>query len=317
MTCLQPSRAALCIGLAIILSAGAGCNSECDVRPVDRLGWNPNYWPGCLAASHSLYPKVTRRAIWCLSWRAGFDDYWQLVEAVLRNAPAAENAVLVEKLPGQSEESYWYVLAIEADGKLLCYANSTDCFAFLWDEDANDPAPLGIDNPACGPARDAGGIATLRKLVEYGIHHAKGVNVHAPGGDNPAIDAGPFAVYVYRAADGASVHYVAEDLSLTPSVVRDTLPIMRLPQGRFAPSEDEMAEGMWDRLSRKEKDTWCEHYQATYAARLAVNGALRILYQHVVDSERRPPSGSGPSADRAQPAPRSCRLGWKGSTASD
>ncbi len=219
--------------------------------------------------------------MWLLSCRSDTDDYWQLVDAVVNHAGTAENAVLVEQLPGHSQESYWYVLVIEADGKLLCYANTTDCFALLKVDDANDPVPLGIENPACGPVRDAGGIATLRKLVEYGIHHAKAVNVHAPGGDNPTIDLGPLAVHIYRAADDVSVQYVVEDLSLTPSVVRGTLPITDLPRRRFAPSQDEMTEEAWDRLPRKEKDTWCEHYRATYPARVAVNGALRILYRHV------------------------------------
>lgn len=281
---LRSGRAVGAVSVVWLPLMVAGCAQPCPPRQVDRLEWSPAYWKGCLAEGVASRPVVAKRAMRLLAYRSNFEGYWKLVDCALRWGPVAERAILVERLPGHGETSYWCLLIVESEGTLKYYASTMACLACVlpaerrgaWQQEE------AMDSARSGTSRR--GVSLFRDTVDSVLQVGRS-GVLAPGGDSPVVDLGPMAIHLYRRRDRAAADFLVENMILSPGVIRGAVGIRDIPRTRNKPSAEEMQDDVWERRTPGQRMVWREHYAQTFHARAAANAALSILLRQDVAGE--------------------------------
>ena len=255
-----------------------GCAKPRDRTLISRAGWNPMYWQ-CFG--NALYlPTVTERGLHILSSRAGYDDYWTLVNLVIREAPGADQLIIVEQFSGGMRgprPDYWFVMLVQKSDRVFCYANESTPLLPVRTHGGRRIRYRRF--PAWGEVTDTAAARSLfdfmakRRIWE--THPA----VYAAG-DRPTIGMGPVLVHAYRARDGVSVSFSMEagwDY-LSEPVLFGIKDLWSLPRTKPATNGEEMMLELSEE-DKKRRRAFGKFYERSYPARVVLNGVMRVLYQ--------------------------------------
>ena len=243
----------------------------CSPRSSRNLQWNPCYWEGCLANTIGAYPRVTTVGLSALACRSGLPDYWLLVDTVREDLSDADELIIIEQVAGQSTSGYWWAVVARKGKKVLSCTNNNYWMTYL-----GESKPKTDARPTIKTREDESLASSIQSVVAQVVDNQGAL---LPVDDEPGVDLNPIMVHAYRAKDGSVRNIMAKWVQITPDSIRGDLLPELLPENRAAPMENEMSADEWSQLDDDVKARWRANDKQTYAARLLVNGAFRVLYR--------------------------------------
>jgi hypothetical protein len=272
--------------------------------PVDRAGWEPTFDRNLLrdaAYDEQLVPWVDRVQA-RVRWRLHLDDAYRLVGRILAHGGDADHLVVVERLPRNVDDDYWFGLVVRRGGRAWAYASD---LRFPWAAGAGH-----VRYPVWGEVADPADVLTSlgaldgtgmweRPYEVFGLY-SRGTKLDWDKDTTYAVQ--PWLIHVYDRTGGEGgaprvaryvvetpmEEFVSDDVvvgraalaSVPREVPADLLALMTAP---VRPDDDDgdptpPAARSIQFIDGSDRAALTKRYAESYPARVALNAVLRTVY---------------------------------------